>query len=116
MDTENEEIERVNEEVLDAIEDDAEEATEPEAPGTDEEPEGGEDAGEPEGSEEPAFDAEGATAALGERIEALEADIALLRDSIAALVEDGMVIREGGDDAEDVVDDETLLLEDLNYD
>jgi hypothetical protein len=115
MDTENEEIERVNEEVLDAI-DDAEETTEPEAPETEEETEVGEEAGEPEGSEEPAFDAEGATAALSERIEALEADIALLRDSIAALVEDGMVIREGGDDAEDVADDETLLLEDLDYD
>ncbi len=113
MNESTEEIEEATAEVLDAMEDDAPAAEEAaEATEGEESEESGE--GE-EPSEEPGIDP--AIEALSMRIDELEADIALIRDSISSLVESGMVIHEeAAEDAELSDDDiDALLLEDLDY-
>lgn len=110
----SEDIEQVTAEVLDSIEDDAEEV---EAEAEETQNEGGEEGegGAEEAPEEPGADA-AAMEALEVRIDEIEVQIALLRDSISALVENGMVICEDDAESVDPIDDDSILLEDLDYD
>lgn len=78
-----------------------------------------EEGGTEEVPEEPAVDFMELILALQARVDLIDTRIALLTDSISSLVEEGMVIHE--DSVETVAeeadpeDDDTLLLEDLDY-
>lgn len=83
------------------------------------EPEETEEGGAEEAPEEPAVDFMALITALEARVDLIDTRVSLLTDSIASLVEEGMVIHE---DAVETIaeeeapeDDDTLLLEDLDY-